>query len=153
MSIHLSNSSIHECSTTSVKCFAVQMERAETLAEFVSRVRQERRLSLNDVVRQSGNQIANSHVSRIENGLTTNVTTEKLRALAKGLGVSEEEIFTVARGGKLITSDDLADDEQVAALFYDYKDLTDEDKQELRAIWEMFREEIRRRKLKPKKKR
>ncbi|HEY9285912.1 MAG TPA: helix-turn-helix transcriptional regulator [Pyrinomonadaceae bacterium] len=129
------------------------MERAETLAEFVSRVRQERRLSLNDVVRQSGNQIANSHVSRIENGLTTNVTTEKLRALAKGLGVSEEEIFTVARGGKLITSDDLADDEQVAALFYDYKDLTDEDKQELRAIWEMFREEIRRRKLKPKKKR
>jgi transcriptional regulator with XRE-family HTH domain len=98
------NSSIRECSTPSVTRFTETMELPETLADYVSRIRQEKRLSLNDVVRQSGNQIANSHVSRIENGFTTNVTTDKLRALAKGLGVPEEEIFAVARG-KSVTGD------------------------------------------------
>jgi transcriptional regulator with XRE-family HTH domain len=95
---HLCNASIRECSTPSVKCFAVPMEQPETLADYVRRIRLEKHLSLNDVVRQSDNQIANSHVSRIENGLTTNITTEKLRSLAKGLGVPEDEIFSVARG-------------------------------------------------------
>jgi transcriptional regulator with XRE-family HTH domain len=74
--------------------------RQETLADFVRRTRKEKRLSLNDVVRQSGNGIANSHVSRIENGEATNVSVQKLRALAKGLDVAEEEVFAIARGKK-----------------------------------------------------
>jgi transcriptional regulator with XRE-family HTH domain len=98
MLILLRDGTHHECSTTSVKSFAVNMEQIETLADYVRRVRQEKNLSLNDVVRRSGNQIANSHVSRIENGLTTNVTPEKLKALAKGLGVPEEEITSVVFG-------------------------------------------------------
>ncbi len=92
------------------------MESPGTLADYVSRIRQEKRLSLNDVVRQSGNQIANSHVSRIENGLTTNVTTDKLRALAKGLGVSEDEIFAVARG-KSVSGDIQLDESRLLEYF------------------------------------
>lgn len=79
------------------------------MAEFVRRSRNEKRLSLNDVQRQSGNKIANSYVSRIENGIVTNVTPEKLKALARGLQVSEEEIFAIVRGKT--TSGELAFDE------------------------------------------
>jgi transcriptional regulator with XRE-family HTH domain len=153
VSMHKINKSLRLSSDAYVKCCVVDKQRPESLADYVRRVRNEKRLSLSEVQRNSQDGINSSYVSRIENGLVTNVTPEKLRALSKGLGVSEDEIFDVARGKAKLNGSDLADDEQVAALFYDYKDLTDEDKQELRAIWEMFREEIRRRKLKPKKKR
>lgn len=118
----------------------------ETLADYVRRVRDEKRLSLADVSQLSGGQITRSHISRIENGELTNVGLDKLRALAKGLGVTEDEVFSVARGVKPVTEHDLADDEQIAALFYEYKNLTDEDKEELRTVMEMVRQEIRRRK-------
>ena len=87
---------------TNVNCFAVNKERKENLAEYVKRVRAEKGLSLTDVQKRSGNQIANSYVSRIENGIADSdgVTTKKLQALAKGLGISEDEIFAVARGKK-----------------------------------------------------
>lgn len=151
--MHKINKSLLLSNLAYVKCFVVDKQRPESLADYVRRVRNEKRLSLSEIQRNSQNGINSSYVSRIENGLIRNVTPEKLRALSRGLGVSEDEIFDVARGKTAVNGSDLADDEQVAALFYDYKDLTDEDKQELRAIWEMFREEIRRRKLKPKKKR
>lgn len=128
------NGSIRECSTPSVTRTTVIMESAETLADYVSRMRQEKRLSLNDVVRQSGNRIANSHVSRIENGLTTNVTTDKLRALAKGLGVSEAEIFAVARG-KSVSGD--PDIEEIRLLEY-FRTLPQDSRDILLAYAEMM---------------
>jgi transcriptional regulator with XRE-family HTH domain len=70
----------------------------ETLADYVRRVREEKGLSLNQVRIRSGYQIANSYISRIENGEVTNVGLDKLQSLAKGLDVSDEEIFAVARG-------------------------------------------------------
>jgi transcriptional regulator with XRE-family HTH domain len=68
------------------------------LADFVRRTRVEKRLSLNDVARQSGHQISNAYVSKIENGYVTNPSPKKLRALAKGLRESEDEVFAIARG-------------------------------------------------------
>jgi transcriptional regulator with XRE-family HTH domain len=70
----------------------------ETLADYVRRVRHEKSLSLGDVKRASGNQIASSHVSRIENGDTRNITVDKLVALARGLDTPADEVFAVARG-------------------------------------------------------
>jgi len=55
-------------------------------------------LSTPEVERQSGGRITDAYVSRIENGYVKNVSPEKLQALAKGLGVLEDEIFAVARG-------------------------------------------------------
>lgn len=78
-------------------------DRGETLADYVSRVRvQEKHLSLTAVGRNSGGQIDGSYVSRIENGIVTNVSPEKLSALAKGLDVPEDEIFAVARGQSMV---------------------------------------------------
>jgi transcriptional regulator with XRE-family HTH domain len=78
-----------------------KVEGPESLADFVRRVRNERGLSLLDVERQSartGEKIAGSYVSRIENGLSANPSKNKLMALARGLGVSNEELFAVVRG-------------------------------------------------------
>jgi transcriptional regulator with XRE-family HTH domain len=82
----------------------VNRQRRESLADYVKRTRTGARLSLSDVERQSsrsGHKIAGSYVSRIENGVARNPSKDKLVSLAKGLGVSEEEVFAVARGKSL----------------------------------------------------
>lgn len=70
----------------------------ETLQAYVRRVRTEKKLSTVDVEAASLNTISDAYVSMIENGTAKNPSPEKLIALAKGLGVVEEEVFRVARG-------------------------------------------------------
>ena len=72
----------------------------ETLGDFVRRTRNEKGISTLDVERLSNYEISDGYVSRIENNGVKNVSPEKLTALAKGLGVTEEEIFAIARGKK-----------------------------------------------------
>ncbi len=79
----------------------------ESLADFVRRVRDEKNLSLTDVERQSGGLITNGYVSRIENGFVLNPSPKKLQALAKGLGISEDQIFAAARGNGPQSEDEL----------------------------------------------
>lgn len=50
---------------------------------------------------RSGHKIAGSYVSRIENGVARNPSKDKLVGIAKGLGISEEGVFAVARGKSL----------------------------------------------------
>lgn len=88
----------------------------ETLADYVRRVRHEKSLSLGDVKRAAGGQIASSHVSRIENGDTRNITVDKLVALARGLQTPADELFAVARGVPLNEPD--AQATLLLALFY-----------------------------------
>jgi transcriptional regulator with XRE-family HTH domain len=73
-------------------------EKREDLADFVKRTRKEKGLSLADVARRSGGEIAKSTISQIENRYGLNVTKDSLKALAIGLGVPEEAVFAVARG-------------------------------------------------------
>jgi transcriptional regulator with XRE-family HTH domain len=80
----------------------VDTKSPENLSDFVRRVRGEKALSTLDVERNSGNRITDGYVSQIENGYVKNVSPEKLQALAKGLAISEEEIFAVARGAKTV---------------------------------------------------
>lgn len=88
----------------------------ESLADYVRRVRNEKDLSTPDIERQSGGRITDAYVSRIENGYVKNVSPEKLQALAKGLGVPEDEIFAVARGKSV--SGDLQLDELRLVEYY-----------------------------------
>lgn len=73
----------------------------QTLAQYVSQVMRDKELSGNDVERRSNKGITQSHVHRIYNGEVKNVSTEKLKSLAKGLDVPEAELFAVARGASL----------------------------------------------------
>jgi transcriptional regulator with XRE-family HTH domain len=81
---------------------SVDTKSPENLSDFVRRIRAEKGLSTLDVERNSSNRITDGYVSQIENGYVRNVSPEKLQALAKGLGVSEDEIFAVARGAKTV---------------------------------------------------
>lgn len=73
----------------------------ESFAEFVKRIREEKNLSLNAVVANSkrkGKGISNAYVSRIENGLQSNVTPRMLKALADGLQMPHDVIRAIYEG-------------------------------------------------------
>jgi transcriptional regulator with XRE-family HTH domain len=137
MSIPKWNSAIHIWHIPCDKRFVVGKER-ETLAEYVKRVRAGKGYSLAEVSRRSGHQIANSHISRIENGYSTNITSEKLSALAKGLGVPEEEIFAVARG-KSLTGTEVMNAE-MAHFASRVQKLTPQQKRDFQIAWRMANE-------------
>lgn len=69
-----------------------------SLSEFVRAALREKNLTPNDVHKKSHRQISGGYVSDILNEKTINPTVLKLKALAVGLGVSEETVFRVARG-------------------------------------------------------
>lgn len=103
------------------KCFTVDKKQPESLADYVRRVRiHEKDLSLSEVERNAhaaGHEIAGSYVSRIENDLIANVSPEKLRALAAGLKVPEDEVFAIARG-KSTANGELSFDESRILDYY-----------------------------------
>ena len=70
----------------------------ETLAEYVARIIGEKRLKHHEVKEISGGEITDGYVRGIMTGKARNPSVDKLKALALGLGVSEDEIFRVARG-------------------------------------------------------
>jgi len=76
----------------------IMAERQETLADYVRRVIKEKGLNYRLVSRQSGGQISHTTVGDIVSGAQKGITVETLQALARGLGVDEDEIFEVARG-------------------------------------------------------
>lgn len=123
------------------KYFVVETQEQERLPDYVRRVRNEKGFSLSKVEKNSGGEIDASYVNRIENDLIRNVTPEKLSALAKGLEVSEDEIFAVARGKSLepMTPTDFYTALQAMGVeqFQAYggvESLTDEDRREIIAV-------------------
>ena len=76
----------------------VMPNKHETLAEFVTRIMAEKNLSYRNVTERSGGKISHSTVSEIANGNRFGVRNETLILLAKGLGVSADDMFRVARG-------------------------------------------------------
>lgn len=120
------------------KLSPVNSKSKENLADYVRRVRAEKKLSTTDVERQSGHKISDSYVTRIENSYVKNVSPEKLQALAKGLGVSEEEIFAIARGKSLDESETV--DAEMALFASRVKKLTPQQKRDFKIAWRMANE-------------
>lgn len=73
----------------------------ETLADYVRRVMRQKQLKLRDVERRSGGDITNGYISGIITGRISNLSLDKLKALAKGLGVDVHELFSAAVGEPL----------------------------------------------------
>ena len=69
-----------------------------SLAEYVRRIRNDKDLSLAQICAGSRRQISKTHINRIENGTVARVSLIKLRALALGLGVPEDDLIAVAQG-------------------------------------------------------
>ena len=140
--------------------FSVESRSGENLASYVKRVRSEKGLSTTDVERQSrhggAKGISDAYVTRIENGYVTNVSPAKLSALARGLQVSEDEIFAVARGkptGPMTPTDFLSALEAMGVehfqAFGGVERLTDEDRQEIVGVIEAVIEQKLKRKGPP----
>ncbi len=70
----------------------------ETLAQYVARVIKEKDLTHQEVRKLARGKITDGYVRGIMTGKARNPSVDKLKALARGLGVSEDEIFRVARG-------------------------------------------------------
>lgn len=71
----------------------------QKLADFVGRAMVAQNLSTHDVARRSGGRISHATVWNIQNGRIKNIQNDTLVALAKGLGVPEDELFLLVRGG------------------------------------------------------
>jgi transcriptional regulator with XRE-family HTH domain len=93
---------LHSVGSYCSSLLSVESRNPEKLGDYVRRIRLDKGFSTTDVERNSrsgGAQgISDAYVTRIENGYVTNVSPAKLRALAKGLQVTEDEIFAVERG-------------------------------------------------------
>jgi transcriptional regulator with XRE-family HTH domain len=74
------------------------MKTKESLPEYVARIMNEKGLKPLDVEKLSRRLISDSYVQAFISGASANPSIEKLQALARGLGVNEDELFDVARG-------------------------------------------------------
>lgn len=117
------------------------MNRQEGLDKYVRRILKEKGLSLSDVEHRSRGGISDSHISNIASGNFGSLTIGKLKALARGLGVPEDEIFAVARGVPLEDTREFQSS-KFATLFHKYKELPAEDKKEVLTLLEMLDREI-----------
>ena len=68
------------------------------LNEYVDRVMKQKNLSLADVERNCGNKITAGYIGKILKGTVTNLTVEKIIALAKGLEVDPYDVFAASYG-------------------------------------------------------
>ena len=108
-----------------------------SLASYVKKVRAEKQLSLKDVERAAANKITHGYINQIENGTVRSetVSVEKLKALAKGLGVPEDDVFRIARG-RTLESDDRFE------IYAERFDATDLDESEWRLLETHFRNQV-----------
>ena len=74
-----------------------EQPKLETLAEYVKRILSEKQFTLREVEERSGHKIADAYIANIVRGIARNLSVDKLKALAVGLGEQEETVFKVAR--------------------------------------------------------
>ena len=114
----------------------------ETLQDYVRRIMLEKGLSGYAVERASGEGISQSQVNRIQNGEVTNPSAAKLKALAKGLSVSEAELFAVVRG---ITEDEsVIANERLQSIGFAYQKMPKKKKAKADYLIDMLEREIAR---------
>jgi transcriptional regulator with XRE-family HTH domain len=116
----------------------------ENLSGYVRRILKEKGLTLSDVERRAGGEISDSYVAGITSGSVKNLTLEKLKALAKGLGVSEYRVIEIASGIPHFGDEDFQESD-FASLFTKYKYLSDSDKKEVQVLLNALDNEIERR--------
>jgi len=68
------------------------------LSEYVKQVMKLKGLTQKDVQRLSGGKITDGYVASISIGRARNLSVDKLKALADGLGIQHDELFHVAGG-------------------------------------------------------
>lgn len=78
-----------------------------SLQDYLKQKMQEKGLTGKEIEKRSEGGITDSYISKILNGHTKKPSIPKLKALAKGLGVDEREVFAAA-GGALIERESIS---------------------------------------------
>jgi len=120
-----------------------QKNKQEDLSEYVRRVMTEENISQRSLVDRAeryGYRITQSYISQIISGSATNITIEKLQALAAALNRPEEELFDIARGSK--SDPDLLNDAVMSSLLAKYSKLSAQDKTEMMLLLKALDREI-----------
>jgi transcriptional regulator with XRE-family HTH domain len=120
----------------------------ESLANYVSRIMREKGLSFRDVQTRSGynpetkSGISGAYVNQIANDqiLPEKLSIEKIKALAKGLGESEEILFAKVRGVKPDVK--YADKEKFENLGLKFSGIPSSKKDRADALYELIEREI-----------
>ncbi len=118
-------------------------EKKEDLSEFVRRIMTEENVSQRNLVERAerkGYKITQSYISQIISGTASNITIEKLQALAAALNRPEEELFDIARGGRADPRS--IKDAVISSLFLKFNQLPDEDKKEMALLLKALDREI-----------
>lgn len=115
----------------------------ESLDKYVRRIIREKGLSLSDVERRAGGDISDSYVAGITNGNVRNLTLDKLKALARGLGIPEYKLIAVASG--FGAEEPEFQESDFATLFSKYRYLSDADKREVEVLLAVLDHELERR--------
>jgi transcriptional regulator with XRE-family HTH domain len=124
-----------------IKLLAVKRNRGssspkEDLSDYVRRILKEKNLTLRQVEQNSrlqGNKITHSYLSKILSRAATNPSSDKIQALAIGLGVHPSEVYQAAGEQMPVDLEEFKNSE-LAVLFFKSLALDEEGKQELRTI-------------------
>jgi len=120
------------------------MEPRESFGQFVTRILNEKKLTLSDVERRTHKAISDSYLSYIIQDKGVNLTLRKLKALAQGLDVPEAMILEAASGIPLVDATK-GPGSEFAHVMYKYEHLSDQDKTDLLPMLQTLCREIDRR--------
>lgn len=133
---------IRPINITKADMLLFQTNMAESLAEFVARTMREKNLSGYQIQRRSRNQITQSYVNRIKNGIVLNPSPQKLKFLALGLDIPESELFSVVRG--VAADQGEISHERLASIDFAYDGLPKKKKQKADYVIDLLEREIKR---------
>ena len=112
------------------------------LQDFVRRVIDDKNLTYRDVADRSNKLISHSTVYDIISGRNLNPSPKVLRGLAKGLGVTEEEIFSLVRNKAPNT--DVQSQEKFELLSLKFNELKGTNKAKAEVLIEVLERELER---------
>lgn len=116
----------------------LQVAETESLSDYVRRLMSQKNLTYQAVSDRSGSQISAGYVNDIVLQKTINPSVDKLSALARGLGVPEDEVFAIARG----KNEDIQPKKRIAVLFHKFNETDDEDLINMEPIIAMLEREL-----------
>jgi transcriptional regulator with XRE-family HTH domain len=123
----------------------VSRKHDEELADYL-RQKLNEGATLRGIEERSEGSITHSYLSKLLSGAASNPSRDKLKAIALGLGVPEDEVFAAAQGRTRSESEVF--DSEIYLMLKGYSDLSDKDKSELLPTVKMLSAEIRRRRFK-----
>lgn len=123
-----------------------KFEEGENLPQYVTRLMEEKQLSMQAVAERSRQQISKAYLCDLLHQRTANPTITKITALAAGLGVPPEEIFAVLEGEAHAEKRNF-ENSIFAVLFDQYRKLKIENKRELGLLLNILDCEIDKRQM------